>query len=232
MKALVLKILRSLNLNRPDILCKAVSLFIDESMFRQLFWIRRRRRRSDIITRRKSHFRLISGQYNGAVISIAIIWILTIVQSDSSLLFRPICDFNIRNSWSFCPVQLFWSNFTQIATSGVVCEQLAVVSNRTIWLAELKMSIILLTIIPTDVCEIELCEVFTFPFLEIYYRSSFDSSLAYSMRRSCWSRRSNRISAIQFAALWFAALGCFHRQPHSGPNALSLRQRTKVLRIV
>jgi hypothetical protein len=159
--AVVLEKSVTLKFNRPDLLCKAVTLFINDSSGR-LFWSRNR---SAIFTGRESHFLCVTAgtaQYDGAVSSTAIIWI--IVQSDRTWRFRPLWESNPRNFWVFCPVQFFWNKLTHFTTLGVICVQLAVVASniyiRTIWLAEIEMSVFVATI-PTDICDIEFFELFT-----------------------------------------------------------------------
>jgi hypothetical protein len=158
--AVVLEKIFTLKFNRPDLLCKAVTLFINDSSG-LLFWSRSR---SAIFTGRESHFLCVTvlAQYDGVVSSTAILWI--IVQSDRTWRFRPLWESNPRNFWVFCPVQFFWNKLTHFTTLGVICVQLAVVASniyiRTIWLAEIEMSVFVATI-PTDICDIEFFELFT-----------------------------------------------------------------------
>jgi len=154
--AIVADQLFTLNLNRPDLLGVTKSDIINSKMF----YVHNLRNRSDIELGWESHFLHIIGGNDCTLKRIAIIWV--IVHSDSIIEFRSIYHCNFRKYGLCCPIfQCYFILSTFLG--GIICEQRAVTSNmniRSIWLAEFEMSI-LITFVPTDVCESAFCKIFT-----------------------------------------------------------------------
>ena len=158
--AIVADQLSTLNLNRPDFLGVTKSDIINS----KTIYVHNLRNRSDFVLGWESHFLFpFSITPNDCTLKrIAIIWV--IVHSDRIMNFSPIHHCNFRKYGFCCPIfQCYFILSTFLG--GIICEQRAVTSNmniRSIWLAEFEMSI-LITFVPTDVCESAFCEIFTCP---------------------------------------------------------------------
>jgi len=156
--AIVADQLSTVNLNRPNLLGVTKSCIINS--YDVAIYVQNWRNRSDFVHERESHF-LFSPSGNDCTLKrIAIIWV--IVHSDSIIEFRSIYHCNFRKYGLCCPIfQCYFILSTFLG--GIICEQRAVTSNmniRSIWLAEFEMSI-LITFVPTDVCESAFCKIFT-----------------------------------------------------------------------
>jgi len=146
----------TLNLNRPNQLGKVVIVYIiDFSPFQIL------RSRSDYMIKWwESHFLRSTILENDCIeIRIAILWV--IVHSDRIWGFSSINHCNFRKYGICCPT--FQSFFTlSTFLFAIICEQCAITSSSTLWLAEFEISI-LITFITTDVCESAIYEIINCP---------------------------------------------------------------------